>query len=225
MILMKRINIITGHYGSGKTEFAINYALKLKEKFGSAVICDMDIVNPYFRTFDASGELSDSGVRVIAPEYAGTNLDLPSLPSDILSVFSNKDIPAVLDVGGDEDGAIALGQYFPYLKDEDYEMFFVINGKRPDTSNADDIIKLANEIQYASRCRITALVNNTNLSYISTPAELAESFELVDEVSKKMNLPIKYVSATPEILSQTDSKGIEKFPLKLFMQLPFDAFA
>ena len=84
---MKRINIITGHYGSGKTEFAINYAMKLKEEFGSAVICDMDIVNPYFRTNDAKAFLEEKGIKVIAPEWAGTNLDIPSLPSDILSVF------------------------------------------------------------------------------------------------------------------------------------------
>lgn len=222
---MKRINIVTGHYGSGKTEFALNYAIKLREAFGKSAICDMDIVNPYFRTFDAAKELTDMGIKVIAPEYAGTNLDLPSLPSDILSVFSNKDVPAVLDVGGDEDGAIALGQYYPYLKDEDYEMFFVINGKRPDTSNADDIIRLAEEIQYASRCRITAIVNNTNLSYISSPDELMESLALTDEVSKKMNVPVKFVSGTPEILEKVDTADIAKFPLKLFMQLPFDAFA
>ena len=222
---MKRINIVTGHYGSGKTEFALNYAIKLHETFGKSAICDMDIVNPYFRTFDAAKELTDMGIRVIAPEYAGTNLDLPSLPSDILSVFSNKDIPAVLDVGGDEDGAIALGQYYPYLKDEDYEMFFVINGKRPDTSNADDIIRLADEIQYASRCRITAIVNNTNLSYISSPDELIQSLALTDEVSRKMNVPVRFVSGIPEILKKVDTGDIPKFPLRLFMQLPFDAFA
>ncbi len=222
---MKRINIVTGHYGSGKTEFALNYAIRLREAFGKSTICDMDIVNPYFRTFDAAKDLSDMGIKVIAPEYAGTNLDLPSLPSDILSVFSNKDDAAVLDVGGDEDGAIALGQYYPYLKDEDYEMFFVINAKRPDTSDADDIIRLADEIQYASRCRITAIVNNTNLSYISSAAELSESLALTDEVSKRMNVPVKFVSGTPEILEKVDTGNTEKFPLKLFMQLPFDAFA
>ena len=221
---MKRLNIITGHYGSGKTEFAINYALKLKREFGSATICDMDIVNPYFRTNDANQVLSQEGIKVIAPEYAGTNLDLPSLPSDIFSVFANKTIPAVLDVGGDEDGAIALGQYFPYIKDEDYEMFFVVNAKRPDTSDVDSILKLADEIQIASRCRITALVNNTNLSYLSSIEDFDGSFELLSEVSSKLGVPVKYVSGTAVILDKIDS-NMEKFPLKLFMQLPFDAFA
>lgn len=223
---MKRINIVTGHYGSGKTEFAINYALRLKEEGKKTCICDMDIVNPYFRTHDAKSLLTDKGIKVIAPDYAGTNLDLPTLPSDIFSIFSDKEGYAVLDVGGDEDGAIALGQYYPYLKDEDYEMFLVVNEKRPDTKNADDIIKLAREIEASSRCRITALVNNANLSYLSSAKDFDSSFELLDEVSKRMNVPVKYISATPKILSQLDERAVgEKFPLELFMNLPFDALA
>lgn len=223
---MKRLNIITGHYGSGKTEFAINYALKLKEAFGSATICDMDIVNPYFRTHDASDFLTDNGIKVIAPEYAGTNLDLPSLPSDIFSVFADKKSPAVLDVGGDEEGAIALGGYYPYIKEEDYEMFFVINTKRPDTQDVASILKLADEIQAASRCKITALVNNTNLSYLSSADDFKGSFELIDKASQSLGVPVKYVSATPEILEKlTDIPKESKFPLKLFMHLPFDALA
>lgn len=223
---MKRINIVTGHYGSGKTEFAINYALRLQESFGSATICDMDIVNPYFRTHDATGFLSGSGVKVIAPEYAGTNLDLPSLPSDIISVFADRYAPAVLDVGGDEEGAVALGQYYPYLKDEDYDMFLVVNAKRPDTSDADDIMRLADEIQLASRCRITALVNNTNLAYLSSADDFKGSFELLDEVSARLGVPVKYISGTPEILAKIgEETDIAKFPMKLFMQLPFDALA
>lgn len=223
---MKRINIITGHYGSGKTEFAINYAMKLKEAYGKAVICDMDIVNPYFRTNDAKSFLEKEGIRVIAPEWAGTNLDIPSLPSDILSVFSDKATPAVLDVGGDDDGAIALGQYYPYLKDEDYDMFMVINAMRPDTSTAEPIIELARNIEYSSRCRINAIVNNTNLSYLSSPDDVIKSASLIDEVCSKMNVPLKYISGTKENLSAVAGSVADKiFPMELYMQLPFDAFA
>lgn len=221
---MKRLNIITGHYGSGKTEFAINYALRLKEAFGSATICDMDIVNPYFRTHDASEFLTQSGIKVIAPEYAGTNLDLPSLPSDIFSVFADRSAAAVLDVGGDEDGAIALGQYYPHIKQEDYDMFMVVNTKRPDTSDAESIISLAREIQTVSRCNITAIVNNANLSYLSGKDDFIGSFEVLDEVSQKLGVSVKYIAGSPDILAQLDS-DVEKFPMQLFMQLPFDAFA
>lgn len=223
---MKKINIVTGHYGSGKTEFAINYALRLKEAYGSSVICDMDIVNPYFRTNDAVSFLNDEGVSVIAPEYANTNLDLPSLPSDIISVFSENSPPSVLDVGGDDDGAIALGQFYPYISKEDYEMFFVINALRPDTSSAEDIIKLIKDIEYASRCKVTSIVNNTNLSYLSSVKDIKDSLKLIDEVSNLTGINVKYISGTEDILSKLPEELKEKlFPIKLFMQLPFDAFA
>ncbi|MBO7289102.1 MAG: ATP-binding protein [Clostridia bacterium] len=223
---MKKINIVTGHYGSGKTEFAINYALKLKNVYGSSVICDMDIVNPYFRTNDAVSFLKNEGVSVIAPEYANTNLDLPSLPSDIISVFSENSPPSVLDVGGDDDGAIALGQFYPYLSKEDYEMFFVINALRPDTSSADGIIKLIKDIEYVSRCKVTSLVNNTNLSYLSSVKDITDSISLIDEVSNLTGIKVKYISGKEDILSKLPEELKEKlFPLKLFMQLPFDAFA
>ncbi len=223
---MKKINIVTGHYGSGKTEFAINYALKLKDSFGSSVICDMDIVNPYFRTNDAVNYLKENSVSVIAPEYANTNLDLPSLPSDIISVFSKNSPPSVLDVGGDDDGAVALGQFYPYISKEDYEMFFVINALRPDTSTVKDIMDLAKNIEYVSRCRITSIVNNTNLSYLSSKKDIEDSLKLTDEVSLAMKVPVKHISGREDILSKLDISDKEKlFPLKLFMQLPFDALA
>ena len=108
---MSRIKIVTGHFGSGKTEIALNLAKNLVP----SVIVDMDTVNPYFRTADAAEEIRKSGVRVITPRYANTNVDMPTLPSEILSVF-NTDENAVLDVGGDDDGAYALGAYHNILR-------------------------------------------------------------------------------------------------------------
>ncbi len=223
---MKKINIVTGHYGSGKTEFAVNYALRLKNKFGAATICDMDIVNPYFRTNDAVEALNKRSVSVIAPEYANTNLDLPSLPSDIISVFEASAAPSVLDVGGDEDGAIALGQFYKYISAFDYEMFLVVNALRPDTSSVGDIIRLAREIEHSSRCKITSIVNNTNLAYLSSVKDIEDSLALFDDLSREMALPIKYISGREDILNALSIDLKEKaFPMELFMQLPFDAMA
>ena len=115
------IYIITGHYGSGKTEIAINLAQKLK----NPVIVDMDIVNPYFRTADAKDKLEALGVKVITPEFANTNVDIPSLPPEIFSALQGTN-DVILDVGGDEDGAIALGQFNKYFQNG-YEMYFVMN--------------------------------------------------------------------------------------------------
>ena len=223
---MKRINIITGHYGSGKTEIAINMALKLKEKHDNVVICDMDIVNPYFRTNDARKFLEEKGIRVISPDYASTNIDIPVLPGDILSVFSDKDCYAVLDLGGDDDGAVALGQYFRYLKDEDYEMYFVLNALRPDTSTTEDVKILAANIEYISRARITGIINNTNLSYLSEAKHLNGSMDFAREVAKELGVEIKYITGTKEMLECLDSKDRQKaMEIELFMKLPFDALA
>ena len=220
---MKRINIITGHYGSGKTEIAINMALKLKEEHDNVVICDMDIVNPYFRTNDAKAFLEEKGIRVISPDYASTNIDIPVLPGDILSVFTNKDCYAILDLGGDDDGAVALGQFFRYLKDEDYEMYFVINSLRPDTSNIEDIKILAANIEYTSRAKITGVINNTNLSYLSEADHLADSLDFVEKAAKELGVEVKYITGTKEILRGiSDPRAME---IELFMKLPFDALA
>ena len=219
---MKRINIITGHYGSGKTEFALNMALNLKKEHENVVICDMDIVNPYFRTNDAKDFLISRGIKVIAPDYASTNIDIPVLPGDILSVFTDKDTYAVLDLGGDDDGAVALGRYYHYLKDEDYDMFFVLNALRPDTMTIEDIKVLAQNIEIMSRAKITALVNNTNLSYLTKPEHLLESLCFSEKVSEELGIPLQYICGTKDTLFKIPEKYKSKaFMIELFMKLPF----
>lgn len=221
---MKRINIITGHYGSGKTEIALNMALELKKRHDNVIICDMDIVNPYFRTNDEAEFLAKKGIRLIAPDYASTNIDIPVLPGDILSVFNDKDAYAVLDLGGDDDGAVALGKYHHYIKDEDYDMFFVLNALRPDTMNMDDIRTLAQNIEIMSRAKITGLINNTNLSYLTESKHLCESLEFGETAAKELGVPLKYITGTPEALTNLpDNYKNKAFPLELFMKLPFDA--
>ncbi len=221
---MKRINIITGHYGSGKTEIAINMALKLREEHDNVVICDMDIVNPYFRTNDAREFLHSKGIRVISPDYASTNIDIPVLPSDILSVFSDKSVYAVLDLGGDDDGAVALGQFHRYLAEEDYDMFFVLNALRPDTKEYEDIAALAQNIELTSRAKLTAVINNTNLSYLTEPKHLSDSLDFAEETAKKLNLEVRYITGTAEILRHIPKPYKNKaMEIELFMKLPFDA--
>lgn len=221
---MKRINIITGHYGSGKTEIAINMALELKKHHTNVVICDMDIVNPYFRTNDIRQYLTEKGIRVIASDYASTNIDIPVLPGDILSVFTDKSAHAVLDLGGDDDGAVALGKYHHYLKDEDYDMFFAINALRPDTGSVEDIRALAKNIEIMSRARITGVINNTNLAYLTDASHLTESLPLAEEAAKVLKVPLRYIAGTKDILSALPPEYKDKkMPLELFMKLPFDA--
>lgn len=218
---MKRINIITGHFGSGKTEFAINLAQK-QDMYEKAVIADMDTVNPYFRTNDARKALEEKGITVLASDYASSNLDIPSLPSDLYSLFDILDRFAVLDVGGDEDGATVLGRFYNKLKDVDYDMYMVINAKRILSQTPEDIINFMREIEVASRLKITHLVNNTNLGPESSIEILLEGQKIVEKVSCMTGIPIAYITGTKDILDKLpQSVKAPRLCLDLNMNLPF----
>ena len=139
---VKRITVITGHFGSGKTEFALNYALALKELGLDVIIIDFDIVNPYFRTKDAEQFLLNQKIDVISPEFANLNIENPYLPPEILRAFDNKSKYIVFDVGGDEDGATPLGVYNEHFLKEEYDMFFVLNERRLLTQSVDDALQI-----------------------------------------------------------------------------------
>lgn len=216
------INIVTGHYGSGKTEFALNLALKKRAEGKKVIICDLDIVNPYFRTSDVRKFLEDKGIKVVASPFASSNVDIPTLPEDVYSVFADDDIFAIFDVGGDDDGAVALGGYFNYITKKEFNMFFVINTLRPMTSKVSDIIELARNIEMTSRLKITHIINNTNLAYLTEVNHLLNSFETVSECADKMNVPVKYISGKKEILDLLPDEYKDKtFPIETFMNLPF----
>ncbi len=190
------IYIVTGHYGSGKTEFSVNFALELKKTYENVILVDLDIVNPYFRSNDARALLEQAGVCVIAPEFAGTNVDIPVLPPEIMRIFEEKDAKIVLDVGGDDDGAIALGRYKHFFDTSDYEMLLVVNTRRPLTQTKDEIIEMKQNIETASRLSVTGLVLNTNIADDTTHEIVTEGYEILKNVSSDTNLPIRYVCAT-----------------------------
>lgn len=215
----KRIRIFVGHYGSGKSEIALNCAMAERKQYDNVAICDMDIVNPYFRTNEARQTLEDAGVTVIAPPYANTNLDLPVLPEDIMRVFADDTCHAIFDVGGDDDGAIALGQYYPHLKDADYGMYLVVNLLRPSTETVEDIVEMAHNIEDASRLKITGLVNNTNLSYESAAQQVTDSMDTVRRAADALGVPLSFVTARRDI---AQTLGGEVLPLDLHLSLPFE---
>ena len=125
---MKRLTLFLGHYGSGKTNLAVNWAMNMAKSGKSVEIADLDIVNPYFRTKDSQKELEAAGVKVIALPFANSSVDLPSIPSEAYALVEDKSRYGVLDIGGDERGAYALGRFSPYIREEDnYDMFYVVN--------------------------------------------------------------------------------------------------
>ena len=214
----KRVTLFAGHYGSGKTNIALNFAFWLKNFGKEVMIADLDIVNPYFRTADSADALQEAGIRLISSAYAGTNVDFPALPGEMYAVTANKSSFAVMDIGGDDRGAYALGRYVDAIKTENnYEMIFVINRFRPLTENASLTMEVLREIEDACGLKFTGIVNNSNLGVLTTAEDVLNSFSYADEVASLSGLPILFTSVREDLFSEIAEKsGEEKlFPLKL----------
>ncbi|MBO5926452.1 MAG: hypothetical protein J6Q38_02700 [Clostridia bacterium] len=203
----KRITIISGHYGSGKTNIAVNFALDLKKRHDNVAIADIDIVNPYFRSKDSEELFEKNGVKLICSPYANSNVDIPALPQEIYSVIDDKSLYAILDVGGDERGALALGRLVPEIKKEsNYDMFYVVNFFRPLTQNVDSAVEVMNEIEEACKLKFTGIINNSNLGRETTVDDVIAVLPKVDKLSKKTNLPIIFNTVSENILSELSGK-------------------
>ena len=191
MELTKRLNLITGHYGSGKTNLAVNLALEAKKQGKSTAIVDLDIVNPYFRTADFAGMLEEQGVRVIVPMYANTNLDIPALTGAVDSVINSGEFDCViLDVGGDDAGAITLGRYAPAIAAEAYDLFYVVNQYRYLTATAEDALEVLRDIAAVSRLSPTGVLNNSNLGEETALETVLDSVPFAQEVARLAGVPL-----------------------------------
>lgn len=192
----RRVTILTGHYGSGKTSIAVQYALRLREAGKTVSICDLDIVNPYFRTTDHRAELEKAGIRLVASRFAGSNLDIPALPKELYAAIADKTGYAVLDVGGDDRGAVALGRFVPDITGEgNYEMLFVANFYRPLTKTAQDALNVLREVETACGLRATALVNNSNLGADTAAEDVLRTLSLMEEFARLAGLTVAFTSA------------------------------
>jgi len=212
----KRIILLSGHYGSGKTNIAVNLAFLLKQQRERVTIADVDIVNPYFRTSDSRKELEENGIRLICSEFAGSNVDLPALPAEIYAVTDDPGQTAIIDVGGDDRGALALGRIRDgILKENDYEMLFVINRFRPLTRNAEITVEIMREIESAAGIRFTAIVNNSNLGAETTAEDVLSSVEYANGVCSLTGLPLKMTAVHETLYPQLEGKIDDLFPLGL----------
>lgn len=219
----KRVTIFTGHFGSGKTEVAVNYAFKMAQMGRKTAIVDMDIVNPFFRTADVKKELEEKGIKVVAPMYANTNVDVPSLPSEINTLFEDRSYSVVLDAGGDDLGARVLGRYNESILQEEFIHYFVINTRRPMTKTTEEIEAMIEEIQSSSKLKVDKLVNNTNLLGATTIDIIEEGGLIIDEVSHKLSIPIGFISGMEEMLRELQGyPDLERIYLNKFIKLPWD---
>jgi hypothetical protein len=220
---MSRIRIFTGHFGSGKTEISINYAINLAKQGKKVAIVDIDIVNPYFCVRDIGEHLNkEYGIKVIASNPHYSNAELAVVPSEVISVFNDKSYEVVMDIGGDENGAVVLGQYNRFFREEPYDLYFVINNNRPQTSNVEGTEEYIRNIEYTSRLKVTHLISNTNLSYETTVEDILKGDKEVKELSEKTKLPYKYTTCRRDLAEDIKGKVQgEILPIDIYMKPPW----
>ena len=212
----KRVLLLCGHYGSGKTNIAVNLAQAIKREHPIVTLADLDIVNPYFRSKDSAAELEEAGIRLICSNYANSNVDIPALPSDLYALTDDRRMRAIIDVGGDDRGALVLGRLAPsILEENDYEMLMVINSYRPLTRDAASTVEVMREIECAGGIRFTALVNNSNLGVETTAEDVLASMRYADEVAAMSGLPVVMTTADERLQNELKDKIPNLFPLKL----------
>ena len=212
----KRVTLFAGHYGSGKTNIAVNYALRLAREGKRVALGDLDIVNPYYRAKDSEAELAAAGVRVIASSFANSNVDVPALPQEMYALTEDKSVCAVLDIGGDDRGALALGRYAPaILRENDYDMLFVFNRSRPLTRDAQSALCVLREIEAACGLPFTGIVHNTNLGRETTAQVLLDALPALEELSQLTGLPVRFTCAREDLADTLPPSLGEVFALTL----------
>jgi len=212
----KRLTLFAGHYGSGKTNIALNYALWLKEQGAHVTVADLDIVNPYFRTKDSEELLGSHGIQLICSPFANSNLDVPAMPREVYALLEPGSGHAVLDIGGDDRGALALGRYAPeILAEGNYEMLFVANRYRPLTRTAAEALEVMREVERSCSLPFTAIVNNSNLGPATTAEDVRESAAYAAELARLSGLPVKMTSVRADLCTQLQPWEGELFPLTL----------
>ena len=210
----KRLTLFAGHYGSGKTNIAVNYALHLAKEGKPVCIADLDIVNPYFRTADSKRELEKAGVTLISPQFANTNVDLPALPAEAYRLVEDKSIYGIMDIGGDDRGAYALGRYVPFMKEENnYRMAFVANCYRPLTRTPEEALEVMREIEAACKLEFTCIVNNSNLGTETTAQTVEDSFDYMQKLSQLSGLPLWLTTARADVAEKLTIPNV--LPLQL----------
>lgn len=217
MIIMdKRLYIICGHYGSGKTNVAVNLAFHFRKSQTKVAIADLDIVNPYFRTKDSADELAAADIGLICSEYAGSNVDIPALPQDMYAITDKLDTKYILDIGGDDRGALALGRIAPKINEENnYEMLLTVNRFRPLTRDTASVLEVIGEIEQAAKIRFTGIINNSNLGEETTADDVLSSVGYALDISKATGLPVVLTTVDERLYDAVKDKIENVFPLKL----------
>ena len=217
-----RVSIITGHYGTGKTEFAVNLALAMAAEGQRVMVADLDIVNPYFRSRERRDTLAQAGVQLISSSQACADADVPSLPAELLTIFENRDLRGILDIGGDPVGARVLARFRPKILAEDYQLIYVLNANRPEVREAENAIAYLRGIEAATGLPCTGIVNNTHLCGETTAADIRKGAVLSAEVSRQTGIPVLCHVAVERLANQLSDLPETVFPITIQMKKPWE---
>jgi hypothetical protein len=223
------ITIFTGRFGSGKTEVSINYALAVARRQQvpeelSAILIDLDIVTPYFRSRETADQVRALGVQVVAPSIIGRQLDTPAITPQILGAIQQAELPVVLDVGGDKQGARALGQFGEAIRQRRHVMHFVVNPYRPFTGTAEGLARSIDEIEASSRLRVTSLVSNPNIMGETSPEQILNGQARIEDFAQRVGLPIAFVCIERRWATELgpDPFGLPTLTLKRYFAMPWE---
>lgn len=217
-----RISIVTGHYGTGKTEFAVNLALAMAQEGDQVMIADLDIVNPYFRSRERRALLEEAGVRLISSSQACSDADVPALPAELLTILENRGIRGVLDIGGDPVGARVLARFQPKIVQEDYQLIYVLNANRPEVRSAETAITYLRGIEATTGLTCTGIVNNTHLCGETTAEEIRKGAALAEQVSGETGIPVLCHVAEERFVSALSDLPETVFPITIKMKKPWE---
>ena len=223
----RSFNIICGHYGCGKSNYSINLALDMAKMGRKVMLVDLDLVNPYFLSSGYKDMLEENGIQVIAPLFANTNVETPALPADLNLMFET-DRDVVMDLGGDDAGAVVLGRYASQISLIKYEMIYLVNKYRNLTSEVDDTVEILKEIEAASRCKATKVINNSHLKKETSIENVLEAIPYAKEVAAKLDLPFEGTTIPSFLLKDDRVKElVEKseevfFPVEIYVKAPWE---
>lgn len=220
-----RITILSGHFGSGKTEIAINLALVERQKYEKTAINDLDIINPYYRSRDVASIFEQHDVELIAPKNRLATADLPIVSGEIYRVLHDNRYRLIVDSGGDKDGATALGQYYHEWKDLHPELLFVLNGNRPYVSTLDGVLYTIEQIEKASRLKLNGIINNSNLGSETTITDIKKGMELSSQAAERLEIPLLYTTISSHLRREANefSQNHKVVWIERYMKLPWEA--
>ena len=217
-----RISIVTGHYGTGKTEFAVNLALAMAAEGQRVMVADLDIVNPYFRSRERRAVLEQAGVQLISSSQSCADADVPALPAELLTILENRLLRGILDIGGDPVGARVLARFRPKITAEDYQLIYVLNARRPEVRETENAIAYLRGIEATTGLTCTGIVNTTHLCGETTAADIRKGAALAAAVSRETGIPVLCHVAVERLAEEVSDLPEPVFPITIQMKKPWE---